>query len=132
MQGWSGGARTSFTVSHSDATPGYLPGPIDDGTWAVALGPVVMHPMGMRWWVRVDLEYGDPPAAAVHRPPPVAVPGRGAGWYRGDLHLHAWVYKIETGNVFAYDVGCGQLVAVAEYRFPPSEAGMRRRTTHAI
>ena len=51
---------------------------------------------------------------------------------RGDLHLHAWVYEIETGEVFAYDVGSGQFVAVAEYRFPPGEAGVRRRTTHAI
>lgn len=23
---------------------------------------------------------------------------------RGDLHLHGWVYKIETGEVFAYDI----------------------------
>lgn len=23
---------------------------------------------------------------------------------RGDLHLHGWVYKIQTGDVFAYDV----------------------------
>jgi carbonic anhydrase len=51
---------------------------------------------------------------------------------RGDLHLHAWVYKIETGEVFAYDVGSGQFVGVAEYRFPPGELSMRRRITHDI
>jgi hypothetical protein len=28
FRGWSGGFRTSFTISASDATPGYLPGPI--------------------------------------------------------------------------------------------------------
>jgi hypothetical protein len=88
FRGWSGGARQEFTVSAGDATPGYLPGPIDPGTWAVALGPVVLNPFGMRWRVRVAFEYGEPVEPAVELPPPVAVPGRGPGWYRGDLHLH--------------------------------------------
>jgi carbonic anhydrase len=46
---------------------------------------------------------------------------------RGDLHLHGWVYKIETGEVFAYDMTCGQFVPVAQYQYSPSEgAGWRR------
>ena len=51
---------------------------------------------------------------------------------RGDLHLHGWVYKIETGEVFAYDVGDGQFVKLAEYRQPEIETSGRRRTTHII
>lgn len=31
---------------------------------------------------------------------------------RGELSLHAWVYKIETGEVFAYDPDNGQFVAL--------------------
>jgi carbonic anhydrase len=27
---------------------------------------------------------------------------------KGDLHLHGWVYKIETGEVFSYDYASGQ------------------------
>ena len=34
-------------------------------------------------------------------------PAVGSRLVRGDLHLHGWVYKIETGEVFAYDVGNG-------------------------
>ena len=45
---------------------------------------------------------------------------------RGDLHLHGWVYKIETGEVFAYDFKNGQFVTLAQYQ--PSEAAVRRRT----
>jgi carbonic anhydrase len=30
----------------------------------------------------------------------------------GMLHLHAWVYKIETGEVFAFDPGRGQYTSV--------------------
>lgn len=46
---------------------------------------------------------------------------------RGDLHLHGWVYKIETGEVFAYDMTCGQFIPVAQYQQPPSEVASRRR-----
>lgn len=33
----------------------------------------------------------------------------------GDLKLHGWVYKIETGEVFAYDPASAQFVPVHEY-----------------
>jgi carbonic anhydrase len=45
---------------------------------------------------------------------------------RGDLHLHGWVYKIETGEVFAYDSTTGQFVPVAQYQ--PSDASVPRRS----
>lgn len=51
---------------------------------------------------------------------------------RGNLHLHGWVYKIETGEVFAYDLGVGQFVPLAKYQYQPSEAAVRRRTAAAI
>lgn len=51
---------------------------------------------------------------------------------RGDLHLHGWVYKIETGEVFAYDLASGQFVPLAEYQYPASEASVRRRTAATI
>lgn len=51
---------------------------------------------------------------------------------RGDLHLHGWVYKIETGDVFAYDTSSGQFVPLAQYQYQPSESAVRRRTSGAI
>ena len=89
FRGWSGGARTGFTLSAGDATPGYLAGPIDPGRWALALGPVALSPWGMRWRAHVRLEHGEPlPGASPVAPVPAVPPGRGSGWYRGDLHLH--------------------------------------------
>jgi carbonic anhydrase len=44
------------------------------------------------------------------------LPAVAARLRKGDLHLHGWVYKIETGEVFAYDPGPGQFVPLAEYR----------------
>ncbi|OYW19202.1 MAG: carbonate dehydratase [Planctomycetales bacterium 12-60-4] len=51
---------------------------------------------------------------------------------RGDLHLHGWVYKIATGEVFAYDTTNGQFVPLAQYQYQPSEATVRRRTSGTI
>src|SRR3954452_12435474 len=51
---------------------------------------------------------------------------------KGDLKLHGWVYKIETGEVFAFDPQSGQFVPLAEYRFPAEEGAVRRRTSHMI
>jgi carbonic anhydrase len=51
---------------------------------------------------------------------------------RGDLHLHGWVYKIETGDVFAYELEKEQFVPLAQYPYPTSEAAVRRRTAATI
>jgi carbonic anhydrase len=58
-------------------------------------------------------------------------PAVGSRLAQGDLHLHGWVYKIETGEVFAYDVGNGQFVKLTEHT-PQTEAGMRRGSSHVI
>ncbi len=49
---------------------------------------------------------------------------------RGDLHLHGWVYKIETGDVFAYERASGQFVSVDQHQ--PSEAAVHRRAGATI
>jgi carbonic anhydrase len=59
------------------------------------------------------------------------LPAVGSRMVRGDLHLHGWVYKIETGEVFAYDVASAQFVKLAEYN-PQQEPAVRRRSTHLI
>ena len=51
---------------------------------------------------------------------------------QGDLHLHGWVYKIETGDVFAYDLKNEQFVPLAQYEYQPSESAVRRRTFGTI
>ena len=50
----------------------------------------------------------------------------------GDLHLHGWVYKIESGEVFAFDTVSGQFVEIAEYQYPASELALRRTTVGNI
>ena len=38
FRGWSGGARESFVIARDAATPGYLPGELEAGTWQVVIG----------------------------------------------------------------------------------------------
>ncbi|MEU7224351.1 CehA/McbA family metallohydrolase [Streptomyces chrestomyceticus] len=89
FRGWSGGARTEFFLRADDATPGYLPGPLDPGTWHIALGPYTVAPQGLTYEVTITLRYGPPSAPPVPSYPPQRAKGRGRSWYRGDSHLHS-------------------------------------------
>jgi len=88
FRGWSGGARKGFTITRTSATPGYIAGPMTPGVWNVILGPVAIVPPGVDWKVTVTLTAGPEGPKFVPAPAPRSVPGRGEGWYRGDLHLH--------------------------------------------
>lgn len=88
FRGWSGGSRTSFEISNSEATPGYLPGKVGRGTWHIVLGPYQVAPQGLNYQVQVTLTHGEPGPPAPRNHPPQRAGGRGRAWYRGDCHLH--------------------------------------------
>jgi hypothetical protein len=89
FRGWSGGARAGFMLSALNATPGYLAGPIGPGQWALALGPVVLNPLGMDWQADITLTRGVQPSLRPVQVSDAEVRGdRLPGWYRGDLHTH--------------------------------------------
>jgi hypothetical protein len=88
FRGWSGGARDSFRISRSSATPGYLPGPITPGRWNIVLGPYQITAPGTPYRVDVTLHFGRRGEEFRPSPAPRSVRGTGAGWYRGDLHVH--------------------------------------------
>ena len=83
FRGWSGGARDGFTVANSDATPGYLPGPVVKGRWRLLLGvPNIRAGVTTHFVAKIFLG-----RAAVSRLVSMAL-RQGPGWYRGDLHMH--------------------------------------------
>ncbi|WP_030236556.1 MULTISPECIES: CehA/McbA family metallohydrolase [unclassified Streptomyces] len=90
FRGWSGGARTEFFIRADDATPGYIPGPVREGTWHIALGPYTVAPQGLSYEITITLTYGEPGEATEPVYPPERAKGRGRAWYRGDCHLHSW------------------------------------------
>ncbi|MFF7789863.1 CehA/McbA family metallohydrolase [Streptomyces sp. NPDC007991] len=90
FRGWSGGARSEFFIRADEATPGYLPGPVREGTWHIALGPYTVAPQGLSYEITITLAYGEPGEAVRPVYPPDRAGGRGRAWYRGDCHLHSW------------------------------------------
>ncbi|MFD9210987.1 CehA/McbA family metallohydrolase [Streptomyces sioyaensis] len=89
FRGWSGGARTEFFLRADEATPGYLPGPVNAGTWHIALGPYTVAPQGLSYEVTVTVRYGPRDHTPSPGYPPERARGRGRAWYRGDSHLHS-------------------------------------------
>ncbi|HEX7915477.1 CehA/McbA family metallohydrolase [Rudaea sp.] len=84
FRGWSGGNKSRFTVSATDATPSYIVGPIAPGRWNLLLGiPNIREKAHADYTAKVYFSRNG------KIPDLLDVPLRAdAGWYRGDLHMH--------------------------------------------
>lgn len=85
FRGWSGGNKDHFSISASNATPSYLPGPLPAGQWKLIIGVpnirenVTSHYEADIFFTRRAHEttsFADAPLR------------EGPAWYRGDLHMH--------------------------------------------
>jgi hypothetical protein len=87
FRGWSGGSKQVFTVSATDATPSFLPGPIEPGRWTLLLGiPNIRQDVHASYTASIWFAHD---AATAWGPDVLNPPLRKeAGWYRGDLHMH--------------------------------------------
>ncbi|MFG2073476.1 CehA/McbA family metallohydrolase [Nonomuraea maritima] len=95
FRGWSGGAREEYTITPGWATPGYLPGEPEAGTWHVWLRLHRIPPQGLDYTLDVTFETTAPPEPVVAEPPHGERPPRrdipdidGLRWYAGDFHAH--------------------------------------------
>ncbi|MBV8845989.1 MAG: CehA/McbA family metallohydrolase [Bryobacterales bacterium] len=87
FRGWGGGKQGAVSLSETDATPSYLPGPIRAGRWKLLLGVPNIRP-GVRsdFTAKIYFERsGAAPAVSTFSSAPLRA---GPAWYRGDLHLH--------------------------------------------
>ncbi len=84
---WSGGNKTTLTMSSTDATPSCLVGPIDAGTWKLLLGvPSIRRDVTSTYTAEV---YFAKTGRVDAEPSFLRKPIRsGPAWYRGDLHMH--------------------------------------------
>src|SRR5437868_12040595 len=85
FRGWSGGNKSTFTISASDATPSYLPGAVIAGTWKLLIGVPNIRPQSVASY-EADVSF----LRSATRPvefseAPLHTEAR---WYRGDLHMH--------------------------------------------
>ncbi|MFC4055093.1 CehA/McbA family metallohydrolase [Actinomadura syzygii] len=110
FRGWSGGARTQFTIGPEWATPGYLPGELEPGTWHVWLGLHRILPDGVPYEVTVTTSTSparrpeETPPPAPERPPGRDLPApSGMRWLAGDLHSHT-VHS--DGTLTVHELAC--------------------------
>ncbi|ESQ85222.1 hypothetical protein AEAC466_05790 [Asticcacaulis sp. AC466] len=88
FRGWSGGNKSEFTLSATDATPSYLPGPIIAGTWNLVMGVPNMRPDATSDY-QAEITFGhvdDKATVSAFTDKPL---NDKAGWYRGDFHSHS-------------------------------------------
>ncbi|WP_371406655.1 CehA/McbA family metallohydrolase [Kribbella sp. NBC_00662] len=101
-RGWSGGARQTFAITPDAATPGYLPGDLEPGTWSIVLGLHRIPVEGVELLVEATTGpvdnipglngYADATAAIAvpPRPPRRTLPASsGLKWIAGDFHAHS-------------------------------------------
>ena len=87
FRGWSGGNKSTFTISETDATPSYLPGSVRPGRWKLILGvPNIEQGVSSEFTAKIHFERkGDIAAVSTFSSEPLRT---GDAWYRGDLHMH--------------------------------------------
>ncbi|HVC89951.1 MAG TPA: CehA/McbA family metallohydrolase [Acidobacteriaceae bacterium] len=84
FRGASGGNKSSFTISETDATPSYLPGPIIAGRWFLLIAVPNIRPNVVAHYT-ADIVFETKPQIESFSDGPLR---DGPAWYRGDLHMH--------------------------------------------
>ncbi len=84
FRGNSGGNKTHFTLSDSDATPSYLPGAIPAGKWRLLISVPNIR-SGEVSAYRAEIRFNNPAEDRGFTSTPLET---GMRWYRGDLHMH--------------------------------------------
>jgi predicted metal-dependent phosphoesterase TrpH len=84
FRGESGGNKSHFTISETDATPSYLPGEIPAGQWRLIIAVPNMRPQVVSHY-QADIRFNSRVEDASFTAQPLAI---GMRWYRGDLHMH--------------------------------------------
>jgi len=99
FRGWSGGARRSFVITDTVATPGYIAGELEPGGWQVMIGLHRVPSDGAVYTMTIEasstpgeLLPDEPPEQMpplTDRPPHRDLPASpGRRWLAGDLHSH--------------------------------------------
>jgi hypothetical protein len=130
-RGWSGGARRTFAITPTAATPGYVPGELEAGTWWVVLGLYRLPVEGAELIVEAVTgpvaeipgltEYADATAAIAvpARPPRRELPAApGLRWIAGDFHAHSLHSDGSTpiANLAAQGVAAGlDVLAITDH-----------------
>ncbi len=89
FRGWAGGVSSKQVhISKQDATPSYIPGPINKGVWNVMLVPTSIKKDGYDWKLKLSLEKAPDSLKNFIAKPSREWINNKEDWYHGDLHMH--------------------------------------------
>lgn len=106
FRGWSGSARSEFTITPDNATPGYTPGPLPAGPYQVILGLYRIWPAGADYEIHIEAEmedqkfdFSEKSAFSIRENPsqPCKSVSVASEWLRGDLQSHTF-HSDATGS----------------------------------
>lgn len=113
VRGWSGGARKEFRISREKATPGYLPGALEPGNWAVLHNAYQIPEEGCTVTVEVTFSHNAP------------------RWLKGDLHTHSvhsdGKYTLEENAAMMESLGC-DFIAMTDHNTSSQNIAYPRQT----
>ena len=84
FRGNSGGNKSHFTISETDATPSYLPGAIPAGKWKLLISVPNIRTTEQDTY-RAEVRFNSKQEDSSFTAAPLVA---GTRWYRGDLHMH--------------------------------------------
>jgi len=84
FRGASGGNKSHFTISETDATPSYLPGAIPPGQWRLLIAVPNIRPASVANY-RAEIRFNAQEEEVAFSTRSLV---SGKRWYRGDLHMH--------------------------------------------
>ncbi len=96
FRGWSGSARQGFSIGLTEATPGYMQGPIQAGTWHICLGLYKVADSNCHYKITIELTHAETTATSTF---PALLPlssqarldkRQASGWYKGEMHCHTY------------------------------------------
>ncbi|PYI53605.1 phosphoesterase [Paenibacillus flagellatus] len=114
VRGWSGGARSECFVGREKATPGYTPGELTPGEWAVLHNAYRVPEGGCTVTVTVECEPETP------------------RWLKGDLHMHSvhsdGTFTLLENAAVMEELGC-DFLAMTDHNTTSQNAAYPRETS---
>ncbi|MBE1442326.1 CehA/McbA family metallohydrolase [Paenibacillus sp. OAS669] len=114
VRGWSGGARREFRIGLEKATPGYMPGKLSPGSWAVLHNAYRVPEEGCQVTVTVEVLLSAP------------------RWLKGDLHTHSvhsdGSYSLEENAAIMERLGC-DFIAMTDHNTISQNQAYPRHTS---
>lgn len=89
FRGWGGGLQDNAVIGVTEASRGYIPGPVPAGTWQLVIGKASIVTWPAAYTVTIDLKDAETLPPRERSPFTPAVVASERRFYAGDLHVHS-------------------------------------------